>query len=46
MHWRLTISWWEGRVQAEAIVKTKAQPKVEAKVKDNDMATGPYMAGR
>ena len=33
-------------MEAEATVKTKAQPKVETKVQDNDMATGNFPVGR
>ena len=38
MTWRLTISWWEGRVKAKATAKMKAKLKVDAK--GNDLVTG------
>ena len=40
---RLTISWWEGRVEATAKMKTKLN--AEAKVTDNDLAPDNFMAG-
>ena len=45
MTWRLAIPWWEGRVKAKAKVKTQATLKVEAKVQDNDLATGNFLVG-
>ena len=45
MTWRLTISWWEGRVKAMAKVKTNAKLKVEAKVKGNDMTIDNFLVG-
>ena len=45
MTWRLTISWWEGRVKATAKVKTNAKLKVEAKVKGNDMTIDNSLVG-
>ena len=46
MTWRLTMSWWEGGVEAKAKVETKAKLKVEAKVKDTDLATDKFLVGR
>ena len=45
MKWRLTIPWWESRATAKAEVKTTATLKVEAKVKDNDLATDNSLVG-
>ena len=45
MTWRLTISWWEGRVKARAKVKTNAKLKVDAKVKGNDMTIDNSLVG-
>ena len=43
MTWRLTISWWEGRVKAKATAKMKAKLKMDAK--DNDLAIGNHLVG-
>ena len=45
MTWRLTISWWEGGVEAKAKVETKAKLEVEAEGKDNDLATDTFLVG-
>ena len=43
MTWRLTISWWEGKVDAKAKMKTKL--KAEAKVTDKDLAPDNFLVG-
>ena len=45
MTWRLAIPWWEGRLEANAKVKTQATLKVEAKVKGNDMTIDNSLVG-
>jgi hypothetical protein len=45
MTWRLTIPWWEEGVKAKAKVETKAKLKVEAQVKNIDLATDNFLVG-
>ncbi len=41
----MTIPWWAGKAKSKAIVKTKATPKVDANVKDHDIAPGNSLVG-